>query len=105
MPQRQMRNKPQYIAALERAIKCLYSCGPDYLRTEHIREEFHGATVWEGDVEVFHLTDHPRAVQAYALLHPEKANLYVVVLGEPPITNARKAVQAAINAWLPRDTD
>jgi hypothetical protein len=56
--------------------------------------------MWQGDVEVFDLMQHPKARRAYAWarLHGEKDNesRFFVVLELPPVKDAQTAVQASI---------
>ena len=66
-----------------------------------VSETFNGQPVWEGEVHVFDLDDHPRATRAYAWSSPvdgsDRRRFYAVLhLG--PIRSARDAVRAAIVA-------
>jgi hypothetical protein len=65
-----------------------------------IKEVFQGQTVWDGVVEVFSLTGHPKAGRVYAWIHatgdPSKPKRHVTVLHIPPVVSPRTAVQAAI---------
>lgn len=85
---------------LRRAIRDLHGCESNFIRSEHVRETFEGETVWEGDVEVFALLDHPKASVAYAWAHETDAGgkRYVAVLGLPPVKSAVDAVRASIVA-------
>jgi hypothetical protein len=88
---------------LQKAIKDLHGCESTFLRSEPIQETFRGETVWDGVVEIFVLTDHPRASLAYAWAHETDTGgrHYVAVLGLPPVKNARDAVRASIVAQSP----
>jgi hypothetical protein len=59
-----------------------------------------GQTVWEGEVEVFDLHDHPETHRVYAWSHEtedvDHPRRHVTVLHVPPATSPRKAVQASI---------
>jgi hypothetical protein len=59
-----------------------------------------GQTVWRGIVEVFSLTNHPKAKLCYAWSHREgpkdKGERFVAVLGVPPADSAKRAIQVAI---------
>lgn len=57
---------PAYIAGLERVILELHACPSQHIETVHVQEEAGGKVVWEGDVEVFVLSDHPRAKRCFA---------------------------------------
>lgn len=89
-----------YIAQLQDAIRNLHGCESRYVETVPVIETFRGETVWQGDVEVFHLRAHPKATTAYAWAHASGKNdqgkRYVAVLELPPVTSAQTAVQAAV---------
>ena len=80
----------------------MHGCRASYLRTEHVHETFHGKTVWNGDVEIFRLHDHPKSKHAYAWAHldarKDDETHFVTVLEMPPVKDARTAVQASIMA-------
>jgi len=86
-----------YIERLKKAIKDLHGCGSKHLESVPIEEYFQGRVIWSGLVEVFELSDHPKATRCYAWSAKEgtKEN-YTAVLGLPPVTSPRKAVQVAI---------
>jgi hypothetical protein len=67
-----------------------------------LHEVFRGETLWNGDVEVFDLTGHPKAKRAFGWSHPEgkedKDERFVTVLEIPPVKSAQTAVQASIVA-------
>jgi hypothetical protein len=89
-----------YIELLQKAFQDLHGCHSKHLGSVPVHEVFRGKTVWEGDVEVFELTGHPKAKHGYAWSHPtgerNKAEQVIAVLEIPPVTSARTAVQAAI---------
>ena len=67
----------------------------------HIREEFDGKTVWEGEVYVFDLEGHPTATRAYAWSSPIEGRTkrrFFAVLHQPPVDSPQAAVRAAIVA-------
>ena len=94
--------KRDYIATLRAAIWSMHKCESAYLKTEHVHETFQGKTVWNGDVEVFSLVQHPKAKRAYAWAHldgpKDEKTRFVVVLELPPVKDAKTAVQASIMA-------
>ena len=57
------------IPALIDAIRHLHDCGAKHIETVRVHEKYEGATVWEGDVEVFDVSGHPKAKRAYAWSH------------------------------------
>jgi hypothetical protein len=58
-----------HIQELRDVIRRLHGVESEYVRSVPIKESFHGKTVWEGIVEVFYLTGHPKASIAYAWAH------------------------------------
>lgn len=93
-------NKQDYLARVEVAVSQLANCGATYRETAPVKEVFRGQTVWEGEVEVFDLSGHPKAKHAYAWSHSEgqddEGERFVVVLEIPPVTSALTAVRASI---------
>lgn len=53
-----------YIGELQAVILKLHGCAARYLETVPVSEIFRGETVWEGDVEVFEISGHPKAKRA-----------------------------------------
>ena len=62
---------------------------------EHVRETFRGKVVWEGEVLIFDLHDHPTAYKCYAWSVKGRVT---AVLHEGPVDSPRAAVRAAIAA-------
>jgi hypothetical protein len=95
-------NKQDYLDRLQVAIQHLHNCGAVYHETVPVHEVFNGKTVWQGDVEVFDLTGHPKAERCYAWSHLDKADdseeRFVAVLEIPPVVSAETAVRASIVA-------
>ena len=96
-----MANKQDYLARLQVAVSQLHDCGAIWRETVPVHEVFQGKTVWQGDVEVFDLTGHPKAKRAYAWSHPEgddnKGERFVTVLEIPPVDSPQTAVK--IQSW------
>ena len=61
-----MANSQEYLGRLQTADQHLHGSGARWLRTQPVHEAFQGKTVWEGRVETFELTGHPKATRAYA---------------------------------------
>jgi hypothetical protein len=80
----------------------MHQCGAVHAATVHVNRSFKGKTVWDGDVEVFDLMQHPKAKRAYAWAHVDGANdertRYVAVLELPPVCGPETAVDASIMA-------
>ena len=87
----------KYQAALVKAFRDLHGCEAKHVETVPVIERFQGKTVWEGEVEVFALTGHPKASRGYAWAYDrEKGSEVVAVLELPPVISPKTAVQAAI---------
>ena len=97
-----LASKQDYVEALKIAIWHTHGCRAAHLKTEHVHETFNDKTVWNGDVEVFNLIQHPKAKRAYAWAHLECERdhkwRFVVLLELPPVKDAKTAVQASIMA-------
>jgi len=93
-----------YIAEIQAAILNVHGCNAKYVETVPVVEEFQGQTIWEGEVEVFETTDHPKAKRIYAWGHAtgenDQARRYLCVLELPPVTSPQTAVKAAIVAEI-----
>ena len=87
-----------YIAELQAVILNLHGVTAEYVETKPVHEEFQGQTVWEGDVEVFELHNHPKAKRVYGWGYEdeETGRHYVTVLELPPVTSPETAVKASI---------
>jgi len=88
-------NKTDYYARLQTVIMQLHNCGAIWRETLPVKEIFNGKTLWDGDVEVFDLFDHPKAKRCYAWTYddPEK---FITVLELPPVTDAQSAVRVGV---------
>ncbi len=88
----------QYLERLKTAITAMHGCDCSHIETCKVREEMDGELVWEGNVEVLDLVDHPEAKRAYGWgWTDDKGEIqWIAILGKPPITSPREAVQAAI---------
>ena len=89
-----------YIAEIIVAINRLHGCAAVHKETVPVKEVFQGKTVWDGEVEVFDLVNHPKAKKAYAWGYDNgRGGLEVVaVLEIPPVESPATAVRAAIVA-------
>ena len=87
----------KYQAALVKAFRDLHGCDAKHVETVPVIETFHGKTVWEGEVEVFALSDHLKASRGYAWAYDKaKGSEIVAVLELPPVISPKTAVQASI---------
>src|SRR2546430_274143 len=82
-----LANKQDYLNALRAVILRLHQSEAVYRETVPVHETFQGKTVWQGEVEVFDLTQHSKAKRCYAWGHLEGTNgeRYVTVLEIPPV--------------------
>ena len=89
-----------HIQELRDVINHLHNAKAKHLESVPVKESFQGQTVWDGVVEVFHLTGHPKTNKVYAWIHqtddPAHPKRHVTVLHIPPVVSPRTAVQAAI---------
>ncbi len=89
-----------YIDELAEVIRKLHGSEATHVETVPVKETFQGQTVWEGDVEVFDLADHPETSRVYAWSHEtddsDNPRQHITVLHIPPATSPLKAVQVAI---------
>ena len=84
------------------AVSQLYNCGAIWRETVPVHEVFRGQTVWQGEVEVFDLTGHPKAKRAYGWSHrdgrDDQGERFVTVLEIPPVVSPLTAVRVSIVA-------
>lgn len=89
-----------HIEELQSVIRKVHDAESTHIETVPVVETFQGQTVWEGEVEVFDLHDHPTASRIYAWSHdtgdPDHPKRHVTVLHLPPAITPRKAVQVSI---------
>jgi hypothetical protein len=82
------------------AILKLHGAKATHVESVPVKEVFHGKTVWDGIVEVFDLTGHPKTHRAYAwsYIAGDYGKCHITALHIPPVVSPRTAVQAAIDA-------
>ncbi len=89
-----------YIHELRDVIHKLHRAKAHHIQSVSVTETFQGQTVWDGVVEVFDLTGHPKANRIYAWAHltddPKQPKRFVTVLHIPPVVSPQTAVRAAI---------
>ena len=73
----------------------LHNCGAIWSESVPIKEMFNGKTLWDGDVEVFDLFDHPKVKRCYAWTYDEPEK-FITVLQLPPVTDAQSAVRVGV---------
>lgn len=86
-----------YIQNLTEAVAALHGCDCSHLGTSRVVEFWEGSKVFDGDVETFALSGHPKASEAFAwAFHNGTEPQYLAVLKVPPINDPSDAVRAAI---------
>jgi hypothetical protein len=85
-----------HIEELKSVIHHLHDAEASHRESVPVKETWKGQTVWDGVVEVFDLTGHPKTSTAYAWLHDPgdgRPVQHVTVLHLPPATSPLAAVQ------------
>ena len=91
------------IEALRTAIETMHKCTATHERSSVVVERFKKETVWEGVVESFALTGHPKAKRCHAWSYQDNGETqYVNILEIPPVDSPKTAVQVAIVAETKR---
>lgn len=95
------------IKLLQAFIEIWYKCDAKFIKTVWVDERFEGTSIWQGDVDVFSVTGHPKANLCYGWLHEDDAgnSQPVILLNKFPINSPETAVRAsiALNASLNSD--
>jgi hypothetical protein len=87
------------IEDLRLAVETMHHCKAVHESSTPIVERFRNQTVWEGVVESFALTGHPKAKRCYAWSFQDKGETqYVTALEIPPVESPITAVRASIAA-------
>ena len=75
----------------------MHGCEARHVGSKPVREEFQGQLAWEGIVEEFALTGHPKATTCYAWSYRDGDRIeFVAVLALPPVDSPETAVKVAI---------
>jgi hypothetical protein len=90
----------EYVERLQMTVEHLHKCSARHLETVPVHETFQGQTVWNGEVEVFDITGHPKAKRAYGWSHldgdDDSRERFVAVLEIPPVDSAITAVRVSL---------
>lgn len=87
------------IGKLKEAVETVHDCTARHVGSEPVIELFRGEVAWDGVVETFDLTGHPKAERCYAWSFMEDGEThYTTVLEIPPVDSAESAVKIAIAA-------
>jgi hypothetical protein len=89
-----------HIQELQGVIHRLHGGKASHLESVPVVETFQDQIVWDGIVEVFGLSGHPKTNKVYAWIHttgdPAHPKRHVTVLHIPPVISPQTAVQAVI---------
>ncbi len=85
---------------LREVIHDLHGAEATYVQSVSVQETHNGEILWDGVVEVFDLTGHPKANRIYAWSHdtddPKRPRRHITVLHIPPVVSPQTAIQAVI---------
>jgi hypothetical protein len=86
------------IENIRQAVEAMHECKAAHERSVPVKEMFGTQTAWEGVVESFALTGHPKAKRCYAWSFDDDGGnpRYIAVLEMPPVNSPSTAVRAAI---------
>lgn len=87
---------PEKIKALQQLIFERYACDSTYVTSVPVRETFEDETVWEGNVEVFHIFGLPDANACYAWYCRHDPAKAITILEKAPIFSAGSAVRTVV---------
>jgi hypothetical protein len=92
----------EYIEKLQNVIFQRHGCEASWVESLPVLDVFRGQIIWNGTVEVFHLSGHPKARIAYAWIDQEEQRdtreMVETVLGLPPVDSPLSAVWASMTA-------
>jgi hypothetical protein len=90
---------PDYpeMAEIQLAVEKGAGCPAKHIDSVVVVEGWREQIVWEGNVEVFELTDHPKAKRAYGW-RDYNSGEFIAVLEISPVDSPNTAVRAAIVA-------
>ena len=85
------------IRSIERLTGIHHRCKAVHVESVPVIEMFGRQTVWEGVVEVFDISGHPKAKRCYAWSFPEGTETrFVTALEIPPVESPQTAIRASI---------
>lgn len=85
------------IDKLKDAIEVMHCCKAAHVASEVVIELFQGEVAWDGVVETFDITGHPKAKRCYAWSYREcEGTQFVTVLQIPPVDSPEAAVKVAV---------
>src|SRR5688572_11331643 len=91
--------RSDYIRKLQEAIRAVHGCESRHVGTSRVKEVFEGQVAWDGEVETFGITGHPKATTCYAWGYDDDGTFRTTsVLELPPVDSPGTAVTIAIAA-------
>jgi hypothetical protein len=91
-----------HIDDLKQAIRESHGAFATHLSSVPVRSLLRDGRTWDGFVEVFMVSKHPKARTAYAWMHLSQTSCKpVTVLHLPPIDSPETAVRAAYGERIP----
>lgn len=95
-----MASRKEYLDRLKLTVEHLHKCSAVHVESVPIHETFRGETVWQGIVEVFDITGHPKAKRAYGWSHvagkDDSDERFVAVLHLPPVDSPLTALRVSL---------
>jgi hypothetical protein len=90
-------SKEAYLERLRSIILKMHGSDSKHQETVAVVEHWKGKIIWEGEVEVFALLNHPKAKTCYAWAYSKKGIEHATaVLELPPVISPQTAVQIAV---------
>lgn len=88
------------IKDLQEAVEVMHRCKATHVESVPVIEMFGQKVAWDGVVETFEITGHPRAKRchAWSFVDDKGESQYTTVLEIPPVDSAETAVKVAIAA-------
>jgi len=86
----------EYIERLKLTVEHLHKCSARHVSSVPVHEKFQGETAWQGEVEVFDLTGHPKAKRCYGWSYGEPEQ-FITILELPPVDSPESAVKVGVS--------
>ena len=98
-----MQEKRQLIERLQQVIRQLHQCDAIHLESMPVQESFRGNVIWDGEVEVFATSDHPKVNRIYAwrFIDKEKKERFAAI----PALRTIPSASAAVKVFLMTESD
>ena len=84
------------LPGFQRAIKAIHGAHSRFVKRVRVAEDFEDLRVWEGEVLVFALIDHPRSHECYVW---ELDGEVTAILHDDAVKSAQDAVRIAIEVF------